>query len=50
MTDIDKAIEEAAAAAMPFESWEQLPGESGGAYAAFCIYRILGLDEISERR
>jgi hypothetical protein len=44
MTDIDKTIEEAKAAILPFESWEQLPGESGAAYAAFCAYRDLGLD------
>jgi len=42
MTDIDKAIEEAKAAVMPFESWERLPGESGKAYAAFCEYRDYG--------
>ena len=42
MTEIDRAIEEAKAAVMPFESWEQLPGESGGAYAAFCVYRDFG--------
>jgi hypothetical protein len=42
MTDMDKAIEEARAAIMPFESWEQLPGESGRAYAAFCAFRDLG--------
>jgi hypothetical protein len=29
MTDMDKAIEEARAAVLPFESWERLPGESG---------------------
>jgi hypothetical protein len=42
MTNMDKAIEEARAAVMPFESWEQLPGETGRAYAAFCIFRDLG--------
>jgi hypothetical protein len=42
MTDMDKAIEEARAAVMPFESWERLPGESGLAYAAFCVFRDLG--------
>ena len=40
MTDIDKAIEEAKASVMPFESWERLPGESGAAYSAFCAYRM----------
>jgi hypothetical protein len=44
MTDIDKAIDEAKAALMPFESWERLPGESGAAYAAFCAFRDLGLE------
>jgi hypothetical protein len=38
MTDIEKVIEEARAAALPFESWERLPGESAGAYFAFCVY------------
>jgi hypothetical protein len=44
MTDMDKAIEEAKAAVLPFESWERLPGESGLAYAAFCAFRDLGLE------
>ncbi|MDR0497753.1 MAG: hypothetical protein LBH42_09075 [Treponema sp.] len=42
MTDFGKAIEEAKAALMPFESWERLTGESGAAYAAFCSFRDLG--------
>jgi hypothetical protein len=42
MTDMDKAVEEARAAVMPFESWERLPGESGAAYAAFCAFRDYG--------
>jgi hypothetical protein len=42
MTDMDKAIEEARAAIMPFESWERLPGESALAYAAFCAFRDYG--------
>jgi hypothetical protein len=41
---MDKAIEEAKASVMPFESWERLPGESGLAYSAFCAYRDLGLE------
>jgi hypothetical protein len=41
---MDKAIEEARAAVMPFESWERLPGESGAAYAAFCTFRDFGLE------
>jgi hypothetical protein len=44
MTDMGKAIEEARAAVMPFESWEQLPGETGRAYAAFCIFRDCGVE------
>jgi hypothetical protein len=44
VTDIDKAIEEAKAAIMPFESWERRPGESGAAYGAFCAFRDLGLE------
>ena len=42
MTEIDRAINEAKAAVMPFESWERLPGESGLAYAAFCTFRDYG--------
>jgi hypothetical protein len=44
MTDIDKAIEEAKAALLPFESWERLPGESGSAFTAFCAYRDYGAE------
>ncbi|MDR0496189.1 MAG: hypothetical protein LBH42_01090 [Treponema sp.] len=44
MTDIDKAIEEAKADMMPFESWERLPGETALAYAAFCIFRDMGAE------
>jgi hypothetical protein len=44
MTDIDKTIEEAKAAVLPFESWERLTGETGAAYAAFCAYRDYGPD------
>jgi hypothetical protein len=44
MTDIDKTIEEAKAAVLPFESWERLPGESGLAYTAFCAFRDIGLE------
>jgi hypothetical protein len=42
MTEIDKAIQDAKAEMLPFESWERLPGESGGAYAAFCSFRDYG--------
>ena len=44
MTDFDKAIEEAKADSLPFESWERLQGESGAAFAAFCDFRDLGLE------
>ncbi|MDR0444063.1 MAG: hypothetical protein LBH44_11725 [Treponema sp.] len=44
MTDIDKAIKEAKAEMLPFESWERLPGETGAAFAAFCAFRDCGLD------
>jgi len=42
MTDIDKAIEEARADMLPFESWERLTGETSSAFAAFCTYRDFG--------
>ena len=44
MIDIDKAIEEAKADLLPFESWERLPKESSGAFAAFCSFRDLGAE------
>jgi hypothetical protein len=44
MTDIDKAIEEAKSAMLPFESWERLQGESSAAFAAFCAFRDFGLE------
>ena len=44
MKDFEKAIEEAKAGMMPFECWEQLPGESAGAFAAFCAFRDLGAE------
>jgi len=44
MTDIDKAIEEARAEVLPFESWERLAGETGAAFSAFCVFRDLGAD------
>ena len=44
MTDIDKVIEEARAEMLPFESWEQLKGESSAAFSAFCVFRDLGAD------
>ena len=44
MTDIEKTIEEAKEAVMPFERWERLPGETGAAYAAFCAFRDLGFE------
>jgi len=42
MTDIDKAIEEAKADMLPYESWERLAGETSSAFAAFCSFRDLG--------
>jgi hypothetical protein len=42
MTDINKTIEEAKAALLPFESWERLTGETSAAYAAFCAFRDYG--------
>jgi hypothetical protein len=42
MTDFNKALEEAKAGMLPFESWEQLGGESPPAFAAFCAFRDLG--------
>jgi hypothetical protein len=44
MTDIEKTIEEAKAVVLPFESWERLSGESGAAFAAFCVFRDFGLE------
>ena len=44
MKDFKKAIEEAKAGMMPYESWELLSGESAGAFAAFCVFRDLGAD------
>jgi hypothetical protein len=44
MTDIDNIIDEAKSCVMPFESWEQLPGESGRAYVAFRAYRDAGFE------
>jgi len=44
MTDFDKAIEEAKAETLPFESWERLAGETPLAYSAFCAFRDLGAE------
>jgi hypothetical protein len=44
MTDFDKAIEEAKAEILPFESWEKLSGESSLAFSAFCSFRDLGAE------
>ncbi len=44
MTDFDKAIEQAKAGVLPFESWERLTGESSSAFAAFCAFRDYGAE------
>jgi len=44
MTDFEKAIEEAKADMLPYESWERLIGETSLAYSAFCTYRNLGAE------
>src|SRR5215510_2508298 len=44
MTDIDKVIEEAKAAALPYNSWEQLKGETSQAFSAFCAFRDCGAE------
>jgi ribosomal protein S3AE len=44
MTDIDRVIEEARAEILPYESWEQLKGESSPAFFAFCAYRDYGAE------
>jgi hypothetical protein len=42
MTDMEKTIAEVKAEILPFESWGRISGESGAAYAAFCVYRDFG--------
>jgi hypothetical protein len=44
MNDFDRAIEEAKADMLPYESWERLKGESSSAFAAFCAFRDFGAD------
>jgi len=44
VNDMERAIEEAKADLLPFESWERLTGESGGAFAAFCAFRDYGIE------
>src|SRR5215469_4827040 len=44
MTDIDKVIEQAKAAVLPYNSWECLTGESAKAFAAFCAFRDCGAE------
>jgi len=44
MMDFDKAIEQAKAEILPFESWERLPGETSAAFAAFCAFRDFGAE------
>jgi hypothetical protein len=42
MTDFEKVIEDVKKEILPFESWEQLQGETGAAFTAFCAYRDMG--------
>lgn len=42
MIDFDKAVDEAKASMLPFESWERLTGESSAAFAAFSTFRDSG--------
>jgi len=42
MTDFEKVIEDVKKEILPFESWEQLQGETGVAFTAFCAYRDMG--------
>jgi hypothetical protein len=42
MTDFKKAIDEAKAGMMPYESWEQIAGETAKAFTAFCAFRDCG--------
>jgi hypothetical protein len=44
MMDIDRTIEEARAEMLPYESWEQIKGETAPAFSAFCSYRDFGTD------
>ena len=44
MIDMDKAINEAKAEQLPFESWERLPGEKSEAFAALCAFRDFGAE------
>ena len=44
MTDIRKAVEEAKAEMLPYESWEKLDGETSLAFSAFCVFRDLGAE------
>ena len=46
MTDFDKAIDEAKADMLPFESWERLAGETSAAFSAFCAFRDCGMGSL----
>ena len=49
MTDIDKAIEEAKADMLPFESWERLSGELLWHLLLSVLTGIAGLNVLSAR-
>jgi hypothetical protein len=44
MTDIEKTVEEGRSEILPFESWQNLPGEGAPAFSAFCLFRDFGAD------
>jgi len=44
MNDFERIYKEAKAEVLPYESWEQLTGESSAAFSAFCVYRDFGAE------